>query len=228
MKITDIAPRRHRLSQLYIDGEAAKSGRKDKIHIYIDGEYLLTVDEIFWFSCGLVSGDEINEEELTAFEEAAGSRRAFNSALNSLDYRDHSEKEIRAKLLRKHDADYVDEAVEKLIELDLVNDERYAENYARELFERKKFGKMRIKSELRAKGISPDIANAAVEELFEEEEPDNVQRIVDIIGKRYYNRMNDEVGRKKVFSALQRMGYSFSDIREAMSEFSDDEYYEDY
>lgn len=206
----------------------AKSGRKDKIHIYIDGEYLLTVNEIFWFSCGLVSGDEINEEELTAFEEAAGSRRAFNSALNSLDYRDHSEKEIRAKLLRKHDADYVDEAVEKLIELDLVNDERYAENYARELFERKKFGKMRIKSELRAKGISADIANAAVEELFEEEEPDNVQRIVDIIGKRYYNRMNDEVGRKKVFSALQRMGYSFSDIREAMSEFSDDEYYEDY
>ena len=206
----------------------AKSGRKDKIHIYIDGEYLLTVDEIFWFSCGLVSGDEINEEELTAFEEAAGSRRAFNSALNSLDYRDHSEKEIRAKLLRKHDADYVDEAVEKLIELDLVNDERYAENYARELFERKKFGKMRIKSEFRAKGISADIANAAVEELFEEEEPDNVQRIVDIIGKRYYNRMNDEVGRKKVFSALQRMGYSFSDIREAMSEFSDDEYYEDY
>lgn len=206
----------------------AKSGRKDKIHIYIDGEYLLTVDEIFWFSCGLVSGDEMNEEELTAFEEAAGSRRAFNSALNSLDYRDHSEKEIRAKLLRKHDADYVDEAVEKLIELDLVNDERYAENYARELFERKKFGKMRIESELRAKGISADIANAAVEELFEEEEPDNVQRIVDIIGKRYYNRMNDEVGRKKVFSALQRMGYSFSDIREAMSEFSDDEYYEDY
>lgn len=206
----------------------AKSGRKDKIHIYIDGEYLLTVDELFWFSCGLVSGDEINEEELTAFEEAAGSRRAFNSALNSLDYRDHSEKEIRAKLLRKHDADYVDEAVEKLIELDLVNDERYAENYARELFERKKFGRMRIKSELRAKGISADIANAAVEELFEEEEPDNVQRIVDIIGKRYYNRMNDEVGRKKVFSALQRMGYSFSDIREAMSEFSDDEYYEDY
>lgn len=206
----------------------AKSGRKDKMHIYIDGEYLLTVDEVFWFSSGYISGDEINKEELTAFEDAAGSRRAFNSALNSLDYRDHSEKEIRAKLLRKHDADYVDEAVEKLIELDLVNDERYAENYAHELFEHKKFGKMRIKSELRAKGISADIANAAVEELFDEEEPDNIQRIVDIIGKRYYNRMNDEVGRKKVFSALQRMGYSFSDIREAMSEFSDDEYYEDY
>ena len=40
----------------------AKGGRKDKIHIYIDGEYRLTVDEIFWFSCGYISGDEIDEE----------------------------------------------------------------------------------------------------------------------------------------------------------------------
>lgn len=206
----------------------AKSGRKDKIHIYIDGEYLLTVDEIFWFSCGYISGDEIDEEELTAFKEAAGSRCAFNSALNSLDYRDHSEREIRTKLLRKYDADCVEEAVRKLVGLDLVNDERYAENYARELYEHKKFGKMRIKSELRAKGIAADIANEAVDALFEEEEPDNIQRIVDIIGKRYYNRMNDDVGRKKVFAALQRMGYSFSDIREAMSEFCDDEYFEDF
>ena len=206
----------------------AKGGRKDKIHIYIDGEYRLTVDEIFWFSCGYISGDEIDEEELTAFEEAAGSRRAFNSALNSLDYRDHSEKEIRAKLMRKHGAEYVDEAVEKLIELDLINDRRYAENYARELFEHKKFGKIRIKSELIAKGIASDIASDTVISLFEDEEPDNIQRIVDIIEKKYYNRMNDEVGRKKVFSALQRMGYTFSDIREAMSEFSDDEYYEEY
>lgn len=206
----------------------AKGGRKDKIHIYIDGEYRLTVDEIFWFSCGYISGDEIDEEELTAFEEAAGSRRAFNSALNSLDYRDHSEKEIRAKLMRKHGAEYVDEAVEKLIELDLINDRRYAENYARELFEHKKFGKIRIKSELIAKGIASDIASETVNSLFEDEEPDNIQRIVDIIKKKYYNRMNDEVGRKKVFSALQRMGYTFSDIREAMREFSDDEYYEEY
>ena len=206
----------------------AKGGRKDKIHIYIDGEYRLTVDEIFWFSCGYISGDEIDEEELTAFEEAAGSRRAFNSALNSLDYRDHSEKEIRAKLMRKHGAEYVDKAVEKLIELDLINDRRYAENYARELFEHKKFGKIRIKSELIAKGIASDIASETVISLFEDEEPDNIQRIVDIIKKKYYNRMNDEVGRKKVFSALQRMGYTFSDIREAMSEFSDDEYYEEY
>lgn len=205
----------------------AKGGRKDKIHIYIDGEYRFTVDDNFWFSCGYISGDEIDEQELAAFEEAVGSRRAFNSALNSLDYRDHSTREIRQKLMRKFDAQYVDEAVEKLAELDLINDERYARLYARELFEHKKFGKMRIKSELRARGIAAETVNEAVDELFDEEEPDNVERIVDIIEKKYYNKMNDESGRKKVFAALTRMGYSFSDIREAMSEFSDDEFYEE-
>lgn len=205
----------------------AKGGRKDKIHIYIDGEYRFTVDDNFWFSCGYISGDEIDEEELAAFEEAVGSRRAFNSALNSLDYRDHSTREIRQKLARKFDSQYVDEAVEKLTELDLINDDRYARLYARELFEHKKFGKMRIKSELRARGIAADTVNEAVDELFDEEEPDNVERIVDIIEKKYYNKMNDESGRKKVFAALTRMGYSFSDIREAMAEFSDDEFYEE-
>lgn len=205
----------------------AKGGRKDKIHIYIDGEYRFTVDDNFWFSCGYISGDEIDEQELAAFEEAVGSRRAFNSALNSLDYRDHSTREIRQKLMRKFDAQYVDEAVEKLAELDLINDERYARLYARELFEHKKFGKMRIKSELRARGIAAETVNEAVDELFDEEEPDNIERIVDIIEKKYYNKMNDESGRKKVFAALTRMGYSFSDIREAMSEFSDDEFYEE-
>ena len=53
------------------------------------------------------------------------------------------------------------------------------------------------------------------------------ERIVDIINRKYYNKMIDENSRKKVFAALMRLGYGYSDIRQAMSEFSDDEYYEE-
>ncbi len=198
------------------------------MHIGIDGEYLLTVDCDFWFSCGYISGDNINEDELAAFKDAAGSRCAFNSAMYSLDLRDHSERELRTKLSRKFDAEYVDTAIERLLDLGLLNDRRFAENYARELFVHKKYGKSRIKSELFVKGISFDIINDVLDELFEYEETDNVQRIVDIIKKKYYNRMYDENGRKKVFAAMTRMGYGFSDIREAMRHYSDDEFYEDF
>lgn len=206
----------------------AKQGRGTKIHISIDGEYLLTVDSDFWFSCGYVSGDDINENELAAFKDAAGSRCAFNSAMYSLDLRDHSEKELRLKLMRKFDSQYVEEAINKLLELGLLDDRRFAENFAQELFTHKKYGKHRIKSELFIRGISSDIVSDVLDELFEYEDTDNVQRIVDIIRKKYYNKLNDENGRKKVFAAMTRMGYSFSDIREALHQFSDDDFYEEF
>ncbi|MBQ8574542.1 MAG: regulatory protein RecX [Clostridia bacterium] len=206
----------------------AKQGKGTKIHIHIDGEYLLTVDEDFWFSSGYVSGDEIDDGDLAAFKEAAGSRLAFNSAMFSLDMRDHSEREIRQKLARKYDEQSVDSAVFKLLDLGLVNDRRYAEQLCRELFERKKFGKSRVVSELYRKGISREIINEVLDEYEEENEPDNVQRIVDIIRKKYYNKLIDEKSRQKTVAALVRLGYSFSDIRQAMSEFSSDEFYEEY
>ena len=53
MKITDIAPRRHRLSQLYIDGEAA---------VKVDTETLLRR--------GIAIGDELDDEELHALLQA--------------------------------------------------------------------------------------------------------------------------------------------------------------
>lgn len=206
----------------------AKQGRGTKIHIHIDGEYLLTVDEDFWFSSGYVSGDEIDDGDLVAFKEAAGSRLAFNSAMFSLDMRDHSEREIRQKLSRKYDENSVDTAVEKLIDLGLVNDRRYAELLTRELFERKRYGKNRVRSELYRKGIASDIINEVLEEYENENEPDNVQTIVDIIEKKYYNKLVDEKSRQKVVAALVRLGYSFSDIRQAMREFTSDDFYEEY
>lgn len=206
----------------------AKQGKGTKIHIHIDGEYLLTVDEDFWFSSGYVSGDEIDDGDLVAFKEAAGSRLAFNSAMYSLDIRDHSEKEIRQKLSRKYDAQSVDSAVEKLLDLGLINDRRYAELLTRELFERKKYGKNRVRSELFRRGIAQNVINDVLEEYEEENEPDNVQTIVDIIEKKYYNKLHDEKSRQKTVAALVRLGYSFSDIRQAMSRFSSDEFYEEY
>ena len=71
-------------------------------------------------------------------------------------------------------------------------------------------------------------AREVLDEYENENEPDNVQTIVDIIRKKYYNKLVDEKSRQKVVAALVRLGYSFSDIRQAMREFSSDEFYEEY
>lgn len=205
----------------------AKQGKQNKIHIYIDDNYLTTVDDTFWFSCGYVSGDNIDIQELEAFKTAAGSRRAFNAALSFISRREHSSYELKQKLLRKFDEEDIEAAITRLEELDMVNDERFAQMYANELFEHKKFGISRIKNELYRKGIAREIIDDTTENLKFETQEDNIQRIVDIISKKYYNKINDEKSRQRVFNSLVRLGYGYSDIKSAMREYDESEFYDE-
>lgn len=202
----------------------AKQGRFNKIHISIDDEYLTTVDSDYWYSCGYISGDEIDERELAAFKSAAGSRRAFNAAADIISRREHSQKELLTKLKSKFDEEAAESAVERLCELGMVDDERFARLYAEELYTRKNMGERRIRYELAAKGISPDITEYAIECLNEQIGEDNVKRIVDIIAKKYYNITNDEKHRRRAWSALQRLGYSSTDIRHAFNEYDEESF----
>ena len=98
MKITDIAPRRHRLSQLYIDGEAA---------VKVDTETLLR--------CGIAIGDELDDEELHALLQASAKHRAEEKALYLLEHRAHSKKELENKITRaEFDREAARSAVEHL------------------------------------------------------------------------------------------------------------------
>ncbi len=199
----------------------AKEGRLDKIHIHVDGEYLTTVDSTYWYSCGYISGDEITQGELAAFKNAADSRRAFNAGADIISRREHSQKELYVKLCRKYSPEVSQSAVDRLCELGLVNDERFAKMYAHELYEKKGMGQRRILYELSVKGIDRELANSTVEEIISYDEEDIVQRIVDILSKKYYNIANDEKQCRRAWNALLRMGYSPRDIKQAFSLFSE-------
>ncbi len=201
----------------------AKEGRFNKIHVNIDGEYLLTVDSDYWYSCGYINGDEIDERELAAFKDAAGSRRAFNAGADLISRREHSEKELYLKLSRKFEPEFVEAAISRLKEIGMVDDSRFARLFAAELYEKRGMGKRRILYELSLKGVDRNLAYDTVEEIVPEDE-DNIQRIVDILEKKYYNIGNDGKQRRRAWSALERMGYSGSDIRRALNEFCESDF----
>lgn len=202
----------------------AKEGRYNKIHISVDGEYVTTVDCDYWYSCGYISGDEITQGELAAFKNAADSRRAFNAGADIISRREHSQKELLLKLCKKFDPDVAQGAVERLCEIGMLSDERFARLYAEELYYKKSMGKRRILYELAAKGIDRELANTALDEIICDDEEDNVQRIVDILSKKYYNIGNDEKQRRRAWNALQRLGYSPSDVRRAFNEFCESDF----
>ncbi len=192
---------------------SADKGKQNKIHISCDGEYTFTVDAEYWFSSPYHGRESIeNDEELTAFFEAVGSRCAFIAGLHLLSYRDHSAKELINKLVQKgHKREYSENAVEKLKEYGYVNDERYARFLAESLSERKGMSTRAIRSEMLQKGISSEIADNITESL----DFDPILRIIDLLKTKYSRKISDEKGIKRTVASLQRLGYRWSDISAA-------------
>jgi len=81
----------------------------------------------------------------------------YNKALDIISRREHSEKELENKLLKKFESpDEIYSVIERLKINNLVNNERYAEMYAR-IRKRKGFGPKRIGYELSSRGINDSI-----------------------------------------------------------------------
>lgn len=201
---------------------SAQKGKANKIHISIDGEYRLTVDADFWFSSGYVSGDEIDEDQYKILSDKIAKRRCFNRALNILSRRDHCEKDLFNKLRRTDGDEAAAHAVERVKSLGYINDERYAQNLAEELGSRKGYGLRAIRSELIKRGVDRETADNTINSITLDES-DNIRVLLE--GK-FSRKLTTEKGRKQVFAALMRLGYSYSDIRSALSEYNEN--YEDY
>lgn len=188
-----------------------KKGKGNKIHISIDGEYSLTVDEMYFASLYLKDGQEITPEEFTELSEAINIRRAYNCAVSLLSRRDHSKKELMRKLTEKGYAEGAAQAIERLCESGYVDDERFCRLYASELVRLKGYGKRRVEQELYLKGIDREIISNVLDEFAFD-----TDKLSDIIERKYLSKMTDEKNRQEAFNALFRLGYTYSEIRDAL------------
>lgn len=193
-----------------------KKGKQDKIHISVDGEYCFTVDEAYFVGLGLYNGKNINEDELAELREVITVRRGYNYAVSLLARRDHSEKELITKLNLKGYSEGAQQAIDKLKSAGYIDDERFARLYVKELQNLKKYGKRRIEQELYRKGIDRDIIRDVLEET-----QFSVSDLVGLIEKKYMRYLFDEKGIKKTINALMRLGYSYSEIKDALREIDE-------
>ncbi|MBQ7089360.1 MAG: regulatory protein RecX [Clostridia bacterium] len=204
MKIIETAVRRRRLYLLRLDNDAEYS---------VDRQ---TFDE----SPYKVGGD-ITEEQLHALLSASQYNRARERALYLLGLRDYSCHELEQKLYTEAEPAIAAAVVERLCEVGLLDDERYAARLARSLSEGKHYPRRRIEQELRRRGISNGLIQAAVSEL----DGEDYEQALAILERKYYNKLNDPDSRRRVIAALARRGFSYVAIRRAMDAFGlpDDE-----
>lgn len=142
-------------------------------------------------------------------------RRAKERALYLLDYRDHSYQELFKKLEKNYSDDICYAVMEKMVELRVINDRKYAVNLARQYVEVKHFGKYRASSEMYKKGLDKEL----IEEILEPYEDETLERLDALVEKKYARYLVDKKGEQKVKSALVRQGYSYSDIKAVLENY---------
>ena len=205
MTITAIEPKRKGLSALYIDGEFA---------LKLDTETIL--------AHRIDVGDTIDDETLKELINSSDIKRAKDKAMWLISYRDYAKKELIDKVAKDSSVDAATRAVERLEELGLINDECFARRYATDLINLKHLSSFGAKRKLLEKGIDRDLADAVIDEL----DYDVDENITAIIDKKYAKNLFDEKGRRRCVNGLMRLGYSYSDIKSALSQYTDIEIYD--
>lgn len=186
-----------------------KNGR---FAIYADGEYRLSADAQTIALNNLHCNAEISEDELETFAKSATEQFAKDKALTLLSYRDHSKEELKRKLERSVDEETADMAATRMEELGLVDDNAFAEKFAREMLFKRLYGKSRVLYEMEKKGLDRELSREIVEQL----DLDSARRAKNFIEKKYPRGIADEKIRRRAVSALQRNGYRWDDIKEAL------------
>ena len=203
MELTAAEPRRRGLVQLFLDGEAA---------VKLDAQVFL--------QSGLKPGDQVSDQELFGLIQASDARRAQEKALYLLEYRNYSKRELTEKIARTAASrEAAQAAAGRMEELGLIDDRRFGEDYAKELFSRKGYGARRAAQELRRKGLDQELVQELVEKYGSPEQSgENIRRVLE---KKYPGWREDEKVRRRAFAALQRLGYSYQEVREAMGQGED-------
>ena len=131
-------------------------------------------------------------------------KSAFELALRALSRREHTVAELRSSLARR-EADPADaeEAIERLIELGQLDDQRYASLFAQDKRELNGWGPGRIREALVEKGVARPIAEAAA---GGESQDELAERAADLLDRRN-DDLADDSGRGRALAFLARRGY---------------------
>ena len=119
--------------------------------------------------------------------------------------------DIRRKALERLEGDRekADELVAALVADKFVDDARYASSFAREKASLQGWGPIKIRFQLRTKGISDAVISGALEEIDADKASARLQRLLE---NKWNSLRDDPQGRLKLFKFALTRGYEYEEI----------------
>lgn len=149
----------------------------------------------------------------TQYAGAVEESELYSYALSALAARDLPEAQLRNKLAKKGAASDVERVVQKLKAKKFLDDNRYAENFAK--YSSAKWGRHKIRMELKKKGVAESIIEKALAALESESSP--VDEAFSLL-ERYRTRYQG--AKPKAIRFLVGRGFSIAEALEAWDRLS--------
>ena len=154
-------------------------------------------------------------------------QRAMGLALRWLSRRDHSVHELREKWAKKDvDEDAQTSALERLEELNLIDDQKFADQLVRQLKDRK--GRLAVRQALKRKGLSEAVQDIALAPLDEGQQR---TAAIDLMRRNAWRFRSDDTSKSRAKAARYLAGRGFTSdaihtaletASEALSDAQDD------
>jgi regulatory protein len=196
----------------------------EKIAIYIDSKYTFSVLESILASESLYVGKDITQSEIDDLKNLGEYKLLKQKVLKLISLRPRSEAEIRTYLQKKTTEDMMQRLINELVETKEIDDEAFAKWWRdqRRTFTNKSAFEINI--ELRKKGLSQESTRAS--NYDPNEELNEVNAAKELIKKKnnalQHKNYEKNVLEMKVKTFLQRKGFSWDTINQAMSEIEDE------
>lgn len=205
-----------------------QKNNNERYNLYLDEKYAFSIDEAVLIKYQLSKGKVIEAFTLDEIVFDDEVRKAFNKAINFLSYRMRSEHEVRQKLLQTEFGEAVIlEAIRKLYEYGFLNDESFTKALVETQKKNSKKGPTAIRQELKKKGIEKDLQEKVLDNYSEEEQVS----IATTLAEKIVHQSKDKTPRQikqKIQETLQRKGYNFTIISQAISAFDLDKNEEEW
>lgn len=182
--------------------------------IFLDEKFAFGVSDVDVLYYKLEVGKELSQKELDSIIEETQIAKGRDLAFKYISYRNRTERELKEKLKEK---EYTDDVIENIVvtlkEYNYINDEQYAMDMQKELINFKMYGEFRIKQILMQKGISKNIINSL---FFDYEKMQ--ENAIKLLKRKYGKITPDYKEKKKIYSFLERKGYSYEIIKNSYDE----------
>ena len=173
------------------------------------------ISERLFLSKDLPLHEPIDEEVISSLKDEQLLLNCREKALAYLARREHTELELKQKLLRKeYSQTHIDQTLGSLIEENLLSEYRYAQSYILSRQRKNPEGRILLRKRLLAKGVNREDAECALDEAFTEE------LLVQAVAKAY-EVASRKYGYENAEQRLLSRGFTKSELRFAYERMED-------